>query len=546
MAHTTRKENYQARRTAGAQAAAASGRFVARDQAAALLAAVIRSGDRVCLEGDNQKQADFLARTLAALDPQQVHDLHMVQSSIVLPEHLDVFRKGIARKLDFAYSGPQSKALAALAADGTVQLGAIHTYLELYGRYFLDLTPQVALLVADSCDAQGNLFTGNNTEDTPTIAEATHFSHGIVIVQVREQADTLPRVDIPADWVDFIVVTGEPGHLQPLFTRDPAKITGQQVLMAMLALKGIYREYRVKSLNHGIGYATAAIELLFPTYGAELGLKGTGCTHWILNPHPTMIPAIEAGFVERIHSFGGEPGMERYVRERGDIFFIGSDGYMRSNRCAAHFAGLYAIDLFIGATLQLDRHGNSSTAIRGMIAGFGGGPNLGGTAPGQRHISEANRRAGRTEDGIFKPRKLVVQMTPTVSEKKAIPVFVEELDAVGLAKDGVFAAPPVMITGDQLTHIVTEQGIAYLDRCPDLTVRRQAIAAVAGDTPVGRTSTAAAVEELRRRKIVQTPVDLGIDPATATPDRLAARSIDDLVRISGGLYDPPAQFRKRG
>jgi len=27
----------------------------------ALLEAVIRSGDRVCLEGDNQKQADFLA-----------------------------------------------------------------------------------------------------------------------------------------------------------------------------------------------------------------------------------------------------------------------------------------------------------------------------------------------------------------------------------------------------------------------------------------------------------------------------------------------------
>jgi len=540
-----RQNEYAARRTAGAKYAAADGRFVSPGHAPDLLAAIIRSGDRVCLEGDNQKQADFLARTLAALDPHQINQLHMVQSSIVLPEHLEVFRRGIAHTLDFAYAGPQSKALAKLVEDGAVRIGAIHTYLELFGRYFVDLTPQVALLVAEQCDAQGNLYTGGNTEDTPTIAEATHFSHGIVVVQVKERVARLPRVDIPADWTDFIIVTGSDCHLQPLFTRDPAQITSQQVLMAMLALKGVYREYAVQSLNHGIGYATAAIELLLPTYGAELGLKGACCTHWVLNPHPALIPAIEAGFVQRIHSFGGEPGMERYVRAHPDVFFIGSDGNMRSNRCAAHFAGLYAIDLFIGATLQIDPLGNSSTAIRGMIAGFGGGPNLGGTAPGQRHISEANRRAGAWDNGIFRPRKLVVQMTPTVSEKKGIPVFVDELDAIALAREGKFAAPPVMITGDQVTHIITEAGIAYLDRCPDCNVRRQAIAAVAGDTTVGRTANAAVSAELRRRKLVQTPADLAIDPASATPDRLAARSIDDLVRLSGGLYDPPPQFRRR-
>ena len=62
-----------------------------------LLEAVLRPGDRVCLEGDNQKQADCLARGLAACDPGKVHDLHMVQSGIVLPEHLDVFETGIAK-----------------------------------------------------------------------------------------------------------------------------------------------------------------------------------------------------------------------------------------------------------------------------------------------------------------------------------------------------------------------------------------------------------------------------------------------------------------
>jgi len=43
-----------------------------------LLEAIIEPGDRVTIEGDNQKQADFLASALAKVDPARVHDLHMV------------------------------------------------------------------------------------------------------------------------------------------------------------------------------------------------------------------------------------------------------------------------------------------------------------------------------------------------------------------------------------------------------------------------------------------------------------------------------------
>ncbi len=42
----------------------------------------------------------------------------------------------------------------------------------------------------------------------------------------------------------------------------------------MLAIKGIYAPYGVQRLNHGIGFNTAAIELLLPTYAERLGLKG--------------------------------------------------------------------------------------------------------------------------------------------------------------------------------------------------------------------------------------------------------------------------------
>jgi malonate decarboxylase alpha subunit len=532
------RDSYHSRLQAAAPLA--RGKFVAKTDALALLQSVIRSGDRVCIEGDNQKQADFFARELVQLDPAEVNHLHMTQSTLVLDEHLELFRRGIADRLDFAYSGPQSKALYQLAAANQVKIGAIHTYLELYGRYFVDLYPQVAILAAEACDDAGNIYTGGNTEDSPVLAEAARFKMGVVIVQVRQKQAQLPRVDIPASWVDFIVVTEEDYHLQPLFTRNPGKITNQQILMAMMALKGIYQPYGVQALNHGLGYATAAIELLLPTYGAELGLKGQVATRWVLNPHPTLIPAIEAGFVEHIYAFGGEPGMEDYIRARPDIFAVGPDGSMRSNRCCAHIAGLYAIDLFIGATLQMDRFGNSSTAIQGMIAGFGGAPNLGGTPPGRRHNTAATAAAGGTREQVFRGRKLVIQMTPTRSEKKNIPVFVEELDAQQLHRDGIFPEPPVMIAGDQVTHIVTELGIAYLDRCPDSETRQQAVAAVAGDTPVGATSTAAARDTLRSAGIIRTVADLGIDPASATPDRLPAHSLEDLVTASGGLYRIPA------
>lgn len=325
------------KKDAAARAASAApyvkeGKIVDAKDAVALLEAVIKPGDKVNIEGNNQKQADFLAKTLCQVDPGKVHDLHMVQSVLTLPEHLDVFEKGIAKKLDMSFSGPQAGRIAEFLKEGKLELGAIHTYLELYGRYFVDLTPRVALIAATKADRHGNLFTGFSTEDTPAIVEATKFRQGIVIAQVNEIVDELPRVDIPGDWVDYVIQSPKPFYIEPLFTRDPALITDAQVLKGMMAIKGIYGEYGIKSLNHGIGFDTAAIELLLPTYGEELGLKGKICTNFILNPHPSMIPAIESGWVESIHCFGGELGMDEYVAARSDIFFVGPDGSMRSNR----------------------------------------------------------------------------------------------------------------------------------------------------------------------------------------------------------------------
>ncbi len=525
----------------------AKGKIVAMSDATRLLEAVMRPGDRVCVEGDNQKQADGLSAALLAVNPDKINNLHMVQSGVVLPSHLDLFERGIAKRLDFAYSGPQSSRVASMLFGGKIELGAVHTYLELFARYFIDLTPQVALIAAVSADRDGNLYTGPNTEDTPTVVEATAFKDGIVIAQVNEIVEKVPRVDIPADRVHFVVAADKPFFVEPLFTRDPAAITESQILTAMLAIKGIYAPYGVRRLNHGIGFNTAAIELLLPTFAEKLGLKGKIATHFALNPHPALIPAIESGWVQQIHSFGSEVGMEDYVRARSDIYFTGADGSLRSNRALSQVAGLYACDMFIGSTLQIDLQGNSSTVTESRVSGFGGAPNMGADARGRRHPSPPWLLAGHEADPNSAPllrrgRKLVVQIGETFGDKQA-PLFVEKLDALELADKLELDLAPVMVYGDDVTHIVTEEGIANLLLCRDANEREQAIRGVAGYTEVGRHRDRKAVEALRARGVIRRPEDLGISPLDADRNLLAARSIKDLVHWSGGLYAPPSKFR---
>src|ERR1700751_2028363 len=74
------------------------GPVLAQDKMVETLEAVIRSADRIVMEGDNQKQADFLSRSLAKVDPKKIHDLHLIISSISRAEDLPLFLFGNGHK----------------------------------------------------------------------------------------------------------------------------------------------------------------------------------------------------------------------------------------------------------------------------------------------------------------------------------------------------------------------------------------------------------------------------------------------------------------
>jgi len=502
---------------------------------------IIEQNETVVIES-GQKQANFLSEALAKTDPKILHDLHIVIHAVARPDHIDIFKRRIASTLDFGYAGPMSQQVAAMVETGELTIRSLNTYVELSSRLFVDLIPNIVFICADAADAQGNLFTGANTEDTPAITEAAAFSNGIVIAQVNEIVDKLPRVDIPGGWVDIVVRTDQPYAIEPIQTRDPKDIRELQILMAMMVIRGIYERHGVTSLNHGVGFNTAAIELLLPTYGERLGLKGKICRNWTLNPQPTLIPAIENGWVESVHSFGNEDGMQDYIKARPDIFFTGPDGSLRSNREFCQLAGHYAVDLFAGSTLQIDPEGNTSTVTKGRITGFGGAPNLGSDARGRRHSSPAWLSMITTDAPTAHGRKLVVQLAETF-KAGGVPTFVENLDAIDVGKNANLPCTPIMIYGDDVTHIVTEQGIAYLYLAQSLDERRAAIAAVAGATSLGLRSSPKKNAELRQKGLVAYPEDLGINRSEAKRSLLAAKNMKDIVDLSGGMYTPPARFR---
>jgi malonate decarboxylase alpha subunit len=167
---------------------------------------------------------------------------------------------------------------------------------------------------------------------------------------------------------------------------------------------------------------------------------------------------------------------------------------------------------------------------------------MGSDARGRRHSSAAWLDMITGKSDTARGRKLVVQVVETF-HKGGEQSIVDTLDAVAVGRKARMPLAPVMIYGDDVTHLVTEEGVAYLYKSEGLDERKAAIAAIAGATQIGLRSDRNRTADLRSRGIVATPEDLKVRRTDASRTLLAARSIDDLVAWSGGLYQPPAKFR---
>ena len=161
---------------------------------------------------------------------------------------------------------------------------------------------------------------------------------------------------------------------------------------------------------------------------------------------------------------------------------------------------------------------------------------------GRRHASPAWLDLIPSPSPVARGRKLVVQVVETF-HSGASPAFVETLDAVAVGQKAGMPIAPIMIYGDDVSHVVTEEGIAYLYKAEGQEERRRALAAVAGVSPIGLKAKPEETAALRKRGIVAYPEDIGVHRLQANRSLLAARSMEDLVAWSGGLYTPPPRFK---
>ena len=177
----------------------------------------------------------------------------------------------------------------------------------------------------------------------------------------------------------------------------------------------------------------------------------------------------------------------------------------------------------------MDADANSSTVTLGRLAGFGGAPNMGHDPRGRRHSSAGLARSHHGEaPTVVRGRKLVVQLAETF-KKGGEPTIVESLDAVEVGKNSGMPIAPVMIYGDDVSHVVTEEGIAYLYKAEGAEERRAAA------RRRRRRNAGRVCAPIRKRSAIcasaassPIPKDLGVQPARRRSARCWPRAVSKI------------------
>ena len=433
----------------------------------------------------------FSRRALAKVDPARVHDLHMVQSVIGAARTSGSVRARYRKPPGFLLcrtAKPQARRTG--RSEDALRIGAIHTYLELYARMLVDLTPQVALVVADKADRDGNLYTGPNTEDTPTIVEAAAFRGGIVVAQVNEIVDRLPRVDIP-------------GGLGRFRGAEPKALSDRSAVHAR-SCQDQKRERADGDDGDRRGIRTLP--------GAASQSRHRLC-HGGNRTDPADLRRAARTERQGRPAFRAQPASDpdprdrsRLRRQRLLLRLRTRHGALRlepRGRVSGRRRRQSALEPRAAPRSPANMPATSSSAARCRSmrrATARRPPRTGSLVSAARRTWARTRVAGATTapPGCAPARKRARPCAAASSwcrwcrqrQPNGAPSFVERLDAFDLAASAGFALPPVMIYGDDVSHVITERGVANLLRCRSPQEREAALRAVAGDTDFGRRQSA--------------------------------------------------------
>ena len=241
--------------------------------------------------------------------------------------------------------------------------------------------------------------------------------------------------------------------------------------------------------------------------------------------------------------------MEDYIRARPDVFFTGPGRQpalqprLLPGGRALRLRPVHRLDAADRPRRQqLDRDARRASPASAAR------PTWAPTRAGRRHASprlaQGRPRGARRPTGADAARAEAGGADGRDLPRAHAPGLRREARCLELAESAGMELPPVMIYGDDVTHILTEEGIANLLLCRSDEEREQAIRGVAGYTAGRARARQAHGREPARPRRDPPPRGPRHRPARRRPrNLLAARSIKDLVRASGGLYDPPKRFR---
>jgi acyl CoA:acetate/3-ketoacid CoA transferase len=364
-----------------------------------------------------------------------------------------------------------------------------------YPRFDID----IALLRATEADADGNIGMDDEAAigDNFAIAQAVHNSGGLVIVEVKRQAErgAIPagRVRIPGGLVDHVVITDYPN--QTPITVSDSRRTGAELNQATNVPALAFDERKVVARR-------AAMELC----EGDLANLGVGMANGI------SYVALEEGFLDRFTLtveqgiFGGLPG-------------VGLDSGTAINPSAVvDMPGTF--DLYDGGGLdfaglafaQIDRRGNVN------VAGVGSKP----IGPGG-FIDISQKARTVVFCGTLRGGGLSVDLSDgdlAITHEGRYPKFVEKVDYISFnAARAVARGQRVLYITERAVFTLGADGVELIEIAPGVDLRRDILGQM-GFTPLIRTP----LDVMQRRLFLPAPA--GIQPLPARRNDIRERLLD--------------------